>query len=258
MSVIHFHGSPIFGAGGEAATVAYRNGGAFISYLRTDNITKCYDICEEVCLDNGAFSAWKRGKVIDWENFYLWLEKYYHNPKTKFFVIPDVVDGGEEDNDKLISEVPEKFKGKACPVWHLHESIERLVRLCEEWPIVCFGSSGEFATVRTERWHKRMKEAFSAIYIERNLPVQIHGLRMLDGRILGTYPLSSADSTNLASNVPKWKNMYPQLTQNVLDAGFSMKEVFTHRTAILRNAIESVTPPSIEEWIESQKVDLIQ
>lgn len=254
MSAIHYHGGPIFGANGEAATVAYRNGSAFISYIRTDNITKCFEICENVALDNGAFSTWKSGKVIDWQKFYVWLDKYYDNPKMKFFIIPDVVEGGEEDNDKLIDEVPERFREKATPVWHLHESIERLVRLCEKWPRVAFGSSGQYSTTRTVIWHRRMQEAFKAIYIDRKLPVKIHGLRMLDGRILGNYPLDTADSTNLASNVPKWKVMYPQLTENVLASGFSMKEVFTHRTAILRNAIEAVKPPTVEEWIKSQNV----
>lgn len=251
MKVVHFHGSPIFGAGGAAATVAYRDGGAFISYLRTDNITKCFDICKEICFDNGAFSAWKSGKIINWDLFYKWVGKYYDNPKLRFFVIPDVVDGTEEDNDALINEVPEEYKDKAVPVWHLHESIERLVRLCEQWPIVCFGSSGDYTRIRTERWHKRMEEALRAIYVERDLPVRIHGLRMLDGRVLGKYPLDSADSTNLASNIPKWKVMYPQLTQNILDSGFSMHEVYTHRAAILRNAIESVRPPTVKEWVDS-------
>lgn len=253
MSVIHFHGSPIFGAGGEAATVAYRNGGAFISYLRTDNISKCFEICEEICLDNGAFSAWKSGKTINWENFYLWLGKYYDNPKLKFFVIPDVVEGGEEDNDRMIDEVPDKFRGKAAPVWHMHESIDRLVRLCEMWPVVCFGASGEYATIRSAKWKQRMDEAFTAIYVDRNLPVRIHGLRMLDGRVLGSYPLASADSTKLANNIPKYKTVHAQLTKNVLDSGFSLKEVFTHRAAILRNAIEAVIPPTIEEWVASRK-----
>lgn len=247
--VVHFHGGPIVGAKGAAATISYRDGGAFISYLNTDQISKCFEICKEVALDNGAFSAWKQKKTIDWSNFYKWIEKYYDNPKLRFFVIPDVVEGGEEDNDKLISEVPEKFKDKAAPVWHLHESIERLVRLCEQWPTVCFGSSGEYAVTRTKRWHARMNEAFTAIYIDRNLPVKIHGLRMLDGRIVGNYPLNSADSCNLAINIPKYNSVHPQITQNVINAGWDKYEIYTHRAAILRNAIESVRPPTVEEWV---------
>lgn len=253
MTDIHYHGGPVVGAKGAAADIVYRNGSAFISYLYTDQISKCFDICENIAFDNGAFSAWRSGKVINWDNFYKWIGKYYDNTKLKFFIIPDVVEGGEEDNDRFISEVPEEYKAKAVPVWHLHESIERLVRLCEQWPRVAFGSSGEYAVVRTKHWHERMQEAFKAIYIDRNLTTKIHGLRMLDGRVLGNYPLDTADSTNLATNIPKWKNVHPQLTKNVLDAGFDIYEVYTHRAAILRGAVESVTPPSIEQWRQQWK-----
>ncbi|MDI8978138.1 MFS transporter, partial [Salmonella enterica subsp. enterica serovar Lubbock] len=41
------------------------------------------------------------------------------------------------DNDALIAKLPRCFKDKAAPVWHLHESLHRLVELCREWPRVC-------------------------------------------------------------------------------------------------------------------------
>ena len=113
------------------------------------------------------------------------------------------------------------LRNKAVPVWHLHESIHRLVELCREWPRVCFGSSGEYATIRTDRWHRRMQDAFETIYCKFNFQTQIHGLRMLDGRVLGNYPLATADSTNLACNVPKFNTKYPELTRAIREAEFS-------------------------------------
>lgn len=51
-----------------------------------------------------------------------------------------------------------------------------------------------------------MNEVFTELYINRNSEVKLHGLRMLDVRVLGMYPFASADSTNVAINVPKPRN----------------------------------------------------
>lgn len=212
-----------------------------------------------VGIDNGAFSAWVRGLKINWSDFYKWLLNYYHHPKVAFFVIPDVVDGGERDNDALINEVPKMFYGKATPVWHLHESIDRLIELCREWPRVCFGSSGEYAAIRTAHWHRRMQDAFEAIYCRHNFKTAVHGLRMLDGRVLGNYPLATADSTNLACNVPKFNSKYPELTRAIQEAEYSRnlteKElkavILKNRCAILKGAIEAVRPPSVSDWLSN-------
>ncbi len=270
MNIIHFHGTPIWGNKGEVLSASVKNGGAFVSYARPDQINKCLEICKFIGIDNGAFSAWKRGLSIDWDKeFYPWLLKYVFHPKVAFFIIPDVVEGGEEENDRLIEEVPAMVRDKAVPVWHLHESIERLVRLCKKWSRVAFGSSGEYAAIRTDRWHRRMNEAFEAI---KGIDVKIHGLRMLDGRVLGSYPLDTADSTNIASNTPKWMYKYPAIGLHILERsatfndlvekhGFPIpmntykchsksieseidkSELLLHRAAVLRGAIESVIPP---------------
>lgn len=254
----HYHGTPIWGDAGEIHRIAVSGSGAFVSYARPDQLQQSLIIADAVAIDNGAFSAWKRGLEINWCDFYNWLAPHYSNDKIVFFVIPDVVEGGETDNDVLIKQLPSSFREKAAPVWHLHESFERLASLCEEWPRVCFGSSGEYAQIRTARWHKRMLDAFEMIYLHKGYTTKIHGLRMLDGRVLGNYPLHSADSTNLACNVPKYLTKYPDLTNNVLSAGYGMEQVKRHRCAILKSAIEAVTPPSIAEWLERRSTTPVQ
>lgn len=256
LRVHHFHGTPVWGSAGDVHRIAVSGAGTFVSYARPDQIAASLNHADAVGIDNGAFSAWMRGLVIDWCEFYKWLLGYYHHPKVAFFVIPDVVEGGENDNDALIRQVPRLFRDKAAPVWHLHESIDRLVELCREWPRVCFGSSGEYAVIRTERWHRRMQEAFESIYCKHNFQTKIHGLRMLDGRVMGNYPLATADSTNLACNVPKFNSKYPELTRAIREAEYSRslseKElkavILKNRCAILKGAIEAVRPPSISEW----------
>ncbi len=254
----HYHGTPIWGNAGEVHRIAVTGAGAFVSYARPEQLDRSLLLANSVGIDNGAFSAWKRHLQINWSDFYAWLEQYYFNDKTAFFVIPDVVEGGEEDNDALIAQMPSAFRAKATPVWHLHESLERLVSLCEDWPRVCFGSSGEYAQIRTARWHKRMASAFERIYLQHSFKTKIHGLRMLDGRVMGNYPLHSADSTNLASNVPKYLVKYPELTKAVLDAGYGIEQVKPHRCAILKGAIEAVKPPTIEQWLEARTSQPVQ
>lgn len=259
MSAIHYHGTPIWGVAGEIHRLAVSGAGAFVSFARMDQLQASFKHADSVGLDNGAFSAWKRGVKIDWNEFYKRVEKHFEDPKLAFFVIPDVIEGGERDNDQLISQLPAHLRDKAAPVWHLHESIERLVELCHEWPRVCFGSSGQYAVIRTAHWHARMNQAFKAIYVVNQFKTRIHGLRMLDGRVLGNYPLASADSTNLACNVPKYREKYPEITDSIKNADYCRglieeeikRLILRGRCAILKSAIEAVSPPSVKEWVSA-------
>ena len=187
----HFHGTPVWGSAGDVHRIAVSGAGAFVSYVRPDQIAASIQHAQVVGIDNGAFSAWVRGLKINWSDFYKWLLNYYHHPKVAFFVIPDVVDGGERDNDALINEVPKMFYGKATPVWHLHESIDRLIELCREWPRVCFGSSGEYAATRREKsWHKTtVGEVVKEIAVR-------HKLKMALGKDLSDKPVEHIDQTN--------------------------------------------------------------
>lgn len=83
---------------------------------------------------------------------------------------------------------------------------------------------------------------------------------MLDGRVLGNYPLATADSTNLACNVPKYDVKYPEITRQVRTAehnkGLSSKElknlILRTRCAVLKGAVEQVKPPTMASWVASQ------
>ncbi len=256
-STIHYHGMPVWGDGGSVHRIAVTGAGAFVSYAHPEQMSVSLKYADYVGADNGAYSKWRKGLAISWPAFYAWLMRFYHHDKLKFFVIPDDIEGGEAENDRLIRNLPSMFRDKATPTWHLHESINRLVELCREWPRVCFGSSGQYAAIRTQLWHSRMREAFETIYCKHNFKTLIHGLRMLDGRVLGNYPLATADSTNLACNVPKFEKKYPEITRQVREAdyarGLNEKElkalILRTRCAVLKNAIESVTPPTPAEWV---------
>src|SRR6185295_12566351 len=112
-------------------------------------------------------------------------------------LIPDVIDGDEYENDQMIIRWNMAYMGLVgVPVWHLHESLERLKGLAERFQRVALGSSGQFAEVGNERWWHRMGEAMAVVCDERGRPrVKLHGLRMLNPTVFSHVPLSSADST---------------------------------------------------------------
>lgn len=271
---IHFHGSPITGGkGGSVASVAHSGAGAFVSYAHTQQINLAFDKADTVCIDNGAFSKKNTGRQTDWNGYYnQFLPKWIDHPKLRFFVIPDDISGDDQENDRLIAECPKHLKHKGAPVWHMHESIDKFTHLCNEWEHVCIGSSGEYFSLRSVKWKARMREALEALALT-GYTAKLHGLRMLDGRVLGNYPLDQADSTNLAINVGKWKAKYVDMTieacrmhthptrwthtddvdeamRMLIDGGGTREQMMAQRCAILKSCIEAVKPPSFKEWIE--------
>jgi hypothetical protein len=191
--VIHYHGTPItprallLGMAGEHFCV---------SFGEPRDAEVCVEIGQSVLWDNGAFSAHTRGLRIDWRDYYRWLEPRLAAPH--WAVIPDVIGGGEAENDALLAEWPYPA-ARSAPVWHLHESLGRLERLSDEWPIICFGSSAQFWDVGSALWERRVDEAWEVLARRRFWP-WVHMLRGLSVAGGGRWPFASADSANVARN----------------------------------------------------------
>lgn len=153
-----------------------------------------------VTLDNGAYTIWRRGKGgIDLEAYYPWVGAALEHPSLAWFIAPDSIDGDEADNDKLLKTVPPSLRRHTVPVWHLHESFDRLKALLDAYPTVAFGSSGPYARPKSPAWWRRMKDAW-----ERVPPLaRIHGLRMADPEIGARVPLASCDSTTAGRHASK-------------------------------------------------------
>lgn len=197
--MIHYHGTP---CGGKRDDVARFLAGrhAFVPFPRPEDIGTAAEVCQSFALDNGAFSAWKSGEpVTDWSGYYAWVDEWRRHPGFDWAIIPDVIDGDESDQDRLIDHWP--FGEQGVPVWHLHESLARLERLSVTWRLVALGSSGEWASPGSAGWWRRMADAMEVCCDEAGRPnCKLHGLRMLDPAIFHRLPLSSADSTNAVRN----------------------------------------------------------
>lgn len=239
--MIHYHGLPI--TPDAAAVAALQAGHAFVSFAHPGQMGLAVAACQSFAVDNSAYTFWKRkDRVSDWEPFYAFAEAAKRQPSCDFAVIPDVIDGAEADNDALLSEWPlPRWFG--APVWHLHESFDRLDRLTGEWPRVCLGSSGEFAEIGTSEWWRRMHQAMRVVCDDDGQPrCRLHGLRMLDTRVFSQFPFASADSTNIGRNIgidQKWGGPYAPPTKAA-------------RVDILRKRIESVNAPPAYSFVPQQ------
>ena len=190
---IHYHGTPITPKV-ELYKLAGRN--FCVSFANPQNIRICHQIGQSVMLDNGAFTFWGKNETPDWGKYYEWCEEWLKF-QTTWAVIPDIIDGSEDDNDALVRAWP--FGHRGAPVWHLHESIERLVDLACGFQRVCIGSSGQYSTVDDSRWHHRMTEAMNRLCENGYPPCWLHMLRGMS--LSGShYPFASVDSTDIARN----------------------------------------------------------
>jgi hypothetical protein len=196
--VIHLHGTPIT----PRARLLELAGRHFcVSYADPRDVQVCHEIGQSVMLDNGAFSFWRKNRPTDWGGFAEWARPWL-DYQTTWAVMPDVINGTAEENDELIVWLYAHAKDvweRSAPVWHMHEPIERFQRLCHGYQRVCVGSSGQFAVVGDDRWHRRMEQAMNAVCGNGPAPVWLHMLRGL--ALAGSdYPFASADSTSIARN----------------------------------------------------------
>lgn len=245
--MIHYHGGPI--TPDTCAIKAWAGRHAFISFAHAGQIGLAAEICQSFALDNGAFTKWKQagGAPIDWSAYYPFVKRWMNHPGFDFAIIPDVIDGGEADNDALLAEWPlGKFVG--VPVWHMNESDDRFIRLCHEYPRVAIGSCGEYDVRSPTKAVLRLKDIIRQVLDEHGQPVtKLHGLRMLNKDIFTKIPLASADSTNVAQNIGKdinWKGTYQPHSKET-------------RAAVMVERIEAYNSPgSLNYDAEHDRYDL--
>lgn len=192
--MIHYHGTPIT----PRAQLMRMAGRHFcVSFAHPADLATCRQIGQSLMLDNGAFSLFTSGRPTNWPDYYRWLAPVLAPPH--WAVIPDVIDGGVEQQRDLVQQWPHEYGHLGAPMWHLALSLDWLRELCDKFPRVCFGSSGAYWQVGADAWCRRMDQAFNALHASGRFNTWIHGLRML-GQTDGGWPLASADSTNVAQN----------------------------------------------------------
>lgn len=188
---ICYHGTPITP---KAQLYRMRGQHFCVSFAEPRDADFCEAFGQSVLWDNGAFSAYTRGKALDEAALFAWLEPKLRHPHRA--VVLDEIGGDVEAQRAMVKRWPFP-RDLSWPVWHLDKPLDYLDELADVWPGVCLGSAGAYWEIGSEAWVRRMDEAFERLHRRRHLP-WTHGLRML-GQI-SAYPLSSADSTNVAQN----------------------------------------------------------
>jgi hypothetical protein len=229
-----YHGTPFGGSRQDAARFLMGRC-ALVPFPRRDDLGIVAEACQAFVFDNGAFSAWTRGEVLDVPGYVAWCQEWRRHPGFEWALIPDVIDGDEAENDAMLADWPREVPG--VPVWHLHESVDRLVRLGHEWPTVALGSSGQWRSPGTEAWWGRIAEAMNALCDEHGRPpCKLHGLRMLDPAIFTGLPLASADSTNAVVNAGSLDRF-----------GMYLPPTAAQRAAVIAERIEAFNSPAV--WV---------
>lgn len=192
---IHYHGTPI-----TPKSVFETLGGHHfcVSFYDFRDVKRCHQIGQSVMIDNGAYSYWTQGLPVNWDDYYQWAGEWLRCPTT-WAVIPDVIDGTEKENDELVKAWP-FAKWKGAPVWHVHESLMRLVHLANQFPRICFGSSGEFTKLGTPGWKRRISQAFETLDCHFAMMPMVHMLRGMKYSGSNVFPFASADSVDVARN----------------------------------------------------------
>ena len=187
--MIHYHGTPITPQS-ERQKMAGKH--FCVSFNRPDDAEWCLLNGQSVMWDNGAFTAFTKGVVPNWLAYYKWLEPRLAAPH--WAVIPDVIDGTQEQQEELVKQWPHGTLG--VPVWHMGLGIDYLLDLANAWPKICFGSTAAYWQVGGDRWERRADEAFNAL-AKRGLEPWVH---MLRGLVLcgDRWPFASADSAGVA------------------------------------------------------------
>lgn len=238
--MIHYHGGPITPL--AVADTVWRGRHAFVSWENPDQLPMAAAVAQSFALDNGAFSAWTQGKALDIEAYAAWVREWMQHPGFDWCVIPDKIDGSEQENVAMIAQWRELGVpfSVSVPVWHLHESLDRLAFMATAWPRVALGSSGEYATVGNAKWWQRMDEALRVACDKEGRPkCKLHGLRMLNPEVFSHLPLASADSTNVARNHDRESVRY-RLTNHMAALVISGRIEATSGAAIWRGLPQQV------------------
>jgi hypothetical protein len=153
-------------------------------------------------LDNGAFSAWTKGRALDVAGYEAWALGLLKRCPQALAVVPDVIGGTVEQNAELIASTRLPLD-RSFVVWHLDEPLSVLAGFCRRHSYVAFGSAGAYWQVGSEAWAGRVLEALAVVDASPRRPF-VHMMRGLSQ--LGRYDFDSADSTNVARNHCRYRH----------------------------------------------------
>ena len=215
------HGTPI----PPRRLLPQLRGGSFcVSYMNPEQLNDCIDLVGDdqiLILDNGAFTAWRQGLTLDaahWNGFYAWANEAMARCPQAVAVIPDVIEGSEQDNLQMIAQALRddrlEFPERSMAIWHMNESIDQLERLFRIFNFVGFGSCRQYDIARhssNSPYSERVQEiwAFMQYWQANHCMLETPWIHMMRGLgVLHKIGFDSADSCNIAINHHRTKSQF--------------------------------------------------
>jgi len=164
-------------------------------------------------IDSGAFSAHRRGIVVDVDAYIDFLNRYDEHIRIAAQV--DTIPGrfGEVKTPGQLAEAPRlswenylymrpklKSPEKLLPIFHQGESFEWLETILAFEPKIQYmgvSPSNDRTEAEKEAW---MREVYEVIRHSPNPEVKTHAFGMTNMRLMEMFPLTSADSTTWLMN----------------------------------------------------------
>lgn len=168
------------------------------------------------CLDSGAWTTWKRGKLVNLDALCAWYDAH---PRADFKLMLDVMGGTEQQQRDALIEM--EIRGqRVTPVFHGPgvESWRWFDELCERYPLVAVGSLlPRNSSPEATQW---LDEIFSRICGADGTPRhKIHGLRMPIR--MSDYPFASVDGSTWVMAATNGRMPGPDGRQIPATAGLS-------------------------------------
>jgi hypothetical protein len=207
------------------------DGGSFcVSFATPRQLEKCIELVGEdevLILDNAAFTIWqikmdpKRelparlqfdSPAHYRETFWAWANEIQARCPQAIAVIPDVIEGSEQDNllemSWALREGLSAYPERTMSIWHLDDSQDFLATQCKLMNFVGIGST---QTIDVQKHKAAYLEVIARVYTTRLAIEAVHGnapwIHLMRG--LGIMNrcawVDSADSTNVARNHTRHK-----------------------------------------------------
>lgn len=191
--MLHYHGTPITPR--ETLRLMCPNNFC-VSFAEPRDAEWVLAHGQSIMWDNGAYTAYTKGKPVAWASYYDWLsDKLFH---PHWAVVPDVIGGTVEQNLALMAEWPHP-KHLAAPVYHFGEPLDHLRRLAGEWPRIAIGGSVGDNNPGSEAWVRTVDAIWDEIEKAGTRP-WVHMMRAHSVASVGRWPFASADSASWARN----------------------------------------------------------
>lgn len=191
-------------------------------------------------LDSGAFTFFKSGKHVDWNDYVEKYADFINRNKVDLFFELDIDPIIGYENVKKLRRKLESLTGKQCiPVWHKSRGKDDFIQMCKDYDYVAIGGIITKEIARTE-WK------YFPYFINKahENGAKIHGLGFTSLNDLTKYHFDSVDSTSWTSGT-RFGQMY-RFNGSSLDK-FTVPDgmrVANPREAAIHNFLE---------WIKFQK-----